>query len=145
MDPELGSGDPGTTVATLQAFAAFVRSGSVGRGRQVGIQTVLVALCAIGAHFELDARPNPCYKDGTTPKYWKALEQQIEGYRRADPVPQARLAAPVSAPHWCVTEGINSHDPKAQAVGDLTNTAFYYLLRVGEHTYLGAKHKRRTK
>jgi integrase len=30
-------------------------------------------------------------------------------------------------------------------VGDLTNTAFYYLLRVGEYTYLGPKHQRRTK
>jgi hypothetical protein len=145
LDPELGSNDTDATVTTLQTFASFVRRGSVGRGRQVGTQTVQVALRAIGAHFELASKSNPCYKDGTTPKYWKALEQQIEGYRRADPVPQAKLAVPVSVPHWCVTEGINSSDPKAQAVGDLTNTAFYYLLRVGEYTYLGAKHKRRTK
>ena len=30
-------------------------------------------------------------------------------------------------------------------MGDLTNTAFYYLLRVGEYTYLGTKRRRRTK
>jgi hypothetical protein len=36
--------------------------------------------------------------------------------------------------------------PKAQAVGNLTITALYYLLRVGEYTYHGPiKHKRRTK
>jgi hypothetical protein len=144
LDPELRQDEPATTVATLQAFAEFVRRGSVGRGRQVGTQTVQVALRSIGAHFELDAKPNPCYKDGTTPKYWKALEQQIEGYRRQDPVPQAKLAIPVSVPRWCVAQGINSDSPKAEAIGDLTNAAFYYLLRVGEYTYLGATHQRRT-
>jgi hypothetical protein len=145
LDPELASVDEPTTVATLQAFAEFVRRGSVGRGRQVGTQTVQVALRSIGAHFELDARLNPCYRDGNTPKYWKALEQQIEGYRRQDPVPQAKLAVPVSVPRWCVEQGLYSQSPKAQAIGDLTNTAFYYLLRVGEYTYLGAHHQRRTK
>jgi hypothetical protein len=144
LDPELRSGDPGTTVATLQAFAAFVRQGSVGRGRRVGTQTVQVALRAVGAHFELDAKPNPCYRDGTTPKYWKALEQQLEGYRREDPVAQAKLAVPVSVPRWCVTSGLKAATPKARAIGDLTNTAFYYLLRVGEYTYLGTQQRRRT-
>jgi hypothetical protein len=145
LDPELRSVDAATTVLTLQAFAAFVRRGSVGRGKQVGTQTVQVALRAIGAHFELAAEPNPCYKDGFTPKYWLALEQQIEGYRRVDPVPQAKLAVPVTVPRWCATEGIKSNSPKAQAVGDLTNIAFYYLLRVGEYTYTHSKAQRRTK
>jgi hypothetical protein len=93
----------------------------------------------------LDAKPNPCYRDGTTPKYWKALEQQVEGYRRQDPVPQAKLAVPVSVPRWCVAQGLLASSPKTQAIGDLTNLAFYYLLRVGEYTYLGAQHQRRTK
>ena len=144
LDPELSTGKPRETVDALQAFAAFVRQGSVDRGKQVGAQTVRVALRAIGAHFELDARPNPCYCDGYTHKCWKAPEQQIEGYRRADPVPQAKLAVPVSVPRWCVTEGIRSDQPKARAVGDLTNAAFYYLLRVGECTYLGTKQRTRT-
>jgi hypothetical protein len=85
-----------------------------------------------------------CYRNGTTPKCWKAIEQQIEGCRPADPVPQAKLAVPVSVPRWCVTEGLKSATPKARAVGDLTNAAFYYLLRVGECTYLGTKQRRRT-
>lgn len=144
LDPELRSVDSETTVDTLQAFAAFVRRGSVGRGGRVGTQTVQVALRAIGAHFELAAKPNPCYKDGVTPRYWKALEQQIEGYRRVDPVPQAKLAVPVTVPRWCVNEGRRIASPKAQAVGDLVNTAFYYLLRVGEYTYIKATAKRRT-
>jgi hypothetical protein len=145
LNPELRTVDESTTVATLQTFAEFVRRGSVGRRWQVGTQTVQVALLSIGAHFELDARLNPCCRDGNTPKYWKALEQQIEGYRRNDPVPQAKLAVSVTVPHWCIKEGLNSLSPKAQAVGDLTNTAFYYLLRVGEYTYHGAQHTRRTK
>jgi hypothetical protein len=145
LDPELSVTDPATTVATLQAFAEFVRQGSVGRGRQVGTQTVQVAFRSIGAHFELDARLNPCYRDGSTPKYWKALEQQIEGYRRQDPVPQAKLAVPVTVPHWCVSQGLHASSPRTQAIGNLTNIAFYYLLRVGEYTYHGTQHTRRTK
>jgi hypothetical protein len=67
LDPELRTDDLATTVATLQACTAFVRQGSVGRGQQVGAQAVQVALRAIGAHFELDARPNPCCRNSTTP------------------------------------------------------------------------------
>jgi integrase len=145
MDALFSHGDPATTVATLQAFAEFVRRGSVGRGKQVGTQAVQVALRSVGAHFELAAKPNPCYKDGYTPKYWKALEQQIEAYRRQDPVPQPKLAVPVTVPHWCVATGLASTSPKARAVGDLTNVAFYYLLRVGEYTYLPPARKRRTR
>ena len=144
MDAEFSHGDPATTVATLQAFAAFVRRGGVGRGKQVGTQAVQVALRSVGAKFELDAQPNPCYKDGFTPKYWRALEQQIECYRRQDPVPEPKLAVPVAVPHWCVASGLASKSPKAQAIGDLTNVAFYYLLRVGEYTYLPPTRKRRT-
>ena len=145
VDPLLRYNEPAETVAALQAFAAFVRQGSVGRGKQVGTQAVQVALRSVGAKFELDAKPNPCYKDGYTPKYWKALEQQIEGYKRQDPAPQPKLAVPVAVPHWCVATGLASKSPKAQAVGDLTNVAFYYLLRVGEYTYLPPTRKRRTK
>jgi hypothetical protein len=145
LDPNLRAVDPPTAVATLQAFAAFVRRGSVGRGREVGAQTIQIALRAIGAKFELDAQPNPCYRDGYTPKYWKALEQQIEGYRRQDPVPQAKLAVPVSVPRWCVAQGLLAKSTKTQAIADLTNIAFYYLLRVGEYTYLGPQHRRRTR
>jgi hypothetical protein len=99
LNSELSVTDPATTIATLQVFAEFVRQGSVGQGWQVGTQTIQVALRFIGAHFELDARLNPCYRNGNTPKYWKALEQQIEGYRHQDPVPQAKLVVPVTAPH----------------------------------------------
>ena len=144
LDTELRYRDPATTVAALQAFAEFVPRGSVGQGKQVGTQAVQVALRSVGAHFELAAKPNPCYKDGYTPKYWKALEQQIEAYRRQDPVPQPKLAVPVTVPHWCVATGLASTSPKDRAVGDLTNVAFYYLLRVGEYTYLPPTRKRRT-
>jgi hypothetical protein len=145
LDPELRVTDHVTTVASLQAFAEFVRCGSVGQWRQVGTQTVQVTLRSIGAHFELDARLNPCYCDGNTPKYWKVLEQQIKGCRRQDPVPQAKLAFPVMVPHWCVSQGIHSSSPRTQAIGNLTNSAFYYLLHIGEYTYHGAQHTRCTK
>jgi hypothetical protein len=60
----------------------------------------------------------------------------IACYRRDDPKSSPQLAVPVSitehlldhhrsAPHYC---------PQRHAIADLTNIAFYYLLRVGEYT-----------
>jgi hypothetical protein len=60
----------------------------------------------------------------------------IRGYKREDPKSEPQLAVPVS-----ITEHIlNSHEthsphcPQQQAIADLINIAFYYLLRVGEYT-----------
>ena len=89
-------------VDTLQTFAEFIRRGSVGQGRRVGTQIVQVALLAtsIVIYFKLAAEPNLCYKVGVTPRYWKSLEQQIEGYYQCTyyPVPQAKLVIPVTVP-----------------------------------------------
>jgi hypothetical protein len=60
----------------------------------------------------------------------------IRGYRREDPKSEPQLAVPV-----CITEHILNkqwatapHCPQQEAVADLINIAFYYLLRVGEYS-----------
>ncbi len=146
MDHRLCHTAGSSAIDALRAFAAKVRRGDLGRGHQVGHQTVQVALRAIGTTFELDGQPNPLYRCASNQHYWKALERQIEGYRRQDPPPQAKLAVPVTVPHWAVDHGLaKGSTPKQQAAGDLTLIAFYYLLRVGEYTLTNPKQKRRTK
>jgi hypothetical protein len=81
-------------IDALRAFAAKVRRGDLGQGHQVGHHTVQVALRAIGTTFELDGQPNPLYRCASSQRYWKALERQIEGYRRQD-----RLSRPYSGAH----------------------------------------------
>jgi hypothetical protein len=60
----------------------------------------------------------------------------LRGYRRDDPKSSPQLAVPVSITehllnqHWAHPQ----HCPQREAIADLTNVAFYYLLRVGEYT-----------
>jgi len=44
------------------------------------------------------------------------------------------MAVPVSVPEMAARLGYITNNPRAQAVGDLTLIAFYYLLRSGEYT-----------
>ena len=60
----------------------------------------------------------------------------LRGYRRDDPKSSPQLAVPVSITehlldqHWANPQ----YCPHREAVADLSNGAFYYLLRVGEYT-----------
>ncbi|MGH7974259.1 MAG: hypothetical protein ACREBR_01940 [bacterium] len=126
--------NPGTNkVRAITGFAARVRSGYYGRGKQVGVQEVTVALSAIGSTFEMDSRQNPIKKDEK--RYIKPIELQIESYRREDPAPKVHLAVPVSLVNWLSKQGQSTAaSTKTAAIGDLGIIAFYYLLRVGEYT-----------
>jgi hypothetical protein len=118
------------------AFATHVRNGHAGRGHRVRASSVQDALCAVGQTFELDLRPNPTHQPGAYGEYWAPLRNMIRGYRREDPKSEPQLAVPVA-----ITENILTnqwthfpHCPQQEAIADLTNIAFYYLLRVGEYT-----------
>lgn len=130
----------------LRAFAARVRRGDYSRRKggnaQVRCGTVQVALRAIGAKFELDGKPNPTYR--AEGKYWLAIQEQLEGYRRQDPPACPKLAIPVSVVNHLIDAAAVSQTPKAQATADLCLIAFYFLLRVGEYTHHGSKDRRRT-
>jgi hypothetical protein len=126
----------------LMAFARRVRQGHYGKGNQVTAGTVQVALRAIGATFELDARPNPTYR--SEGKYWLPLQRLIEGYRRDDPPAQPKLAVPISVIKHLHDVATGSDSNKVQAVSDMSTIAFFYLLRVGEYTSHRQHEHRRT-
>ena len=146
MDPFCEGVPDNYKVEFLCAFAAAVRTGTYGRGHQVRCGTVQLALRSIGSTCELAAKPNPTYSNQhpNSTTYWKRISQLLEGYRRADPPSQAKLAVPVTVAHYHAQLATLSSNPKQQAISHLTNIAFYYLLRVGEYTYSGANQKRRT-
>jgi Phage integrase family len=60
----------------------------------------------------------------------------IQGYQREDPKSEPQLAVPVSITmHILNSQWIHSANcPQKEAIADLINVAFYYLLRVGEYT-----------
>ncbi len=126
-------------IALLSAFARYIREGHAGRGHQVRSGSVQDALCAIGKILELDGRPNPIYQIGAYQRYWEPIHAQINSYKRDDPRSQPQLAVPVTitehilAQHWQLTQQVG-HCPNREAKADLTNIAFYYLLRGGEYT-----------
>lgn len=127
----------------LGAFAHHVRHGGVStRKHKVRAQTVAVALRAISTTLQLDGKPNPLAD--SQGKHPKAISQLLEGYRRADPPSQPKLAVPLVVPRHLVLKGSIGTE-KQKAVGDLALIAFYYLLRVGEYTYHKKSEKRRTK
>ena len=60
----------------------------------------------------------------------------LRGYQRDDPKSSPQLAVPVSITEHLLTQAWSAQQrcPLQLAIADLTNIAFYYLLRVGEYT-----------
>ena len=46
------------------------------------------------------AGPNLCYADGFRQSYWQPLDELLLAYSKQDPLPQAKLAVPVSVAQW---------------------------------------------
>ena len=116
----------------ITAFAARVRTGFYGHGRQVTVQTVKLALSSISKTIELAGQRSPIYKADET--YKVPVARLVEGMRRDDPPPVPQIAVPISVPEKVLKTGQDSKHPIIKAIGDLTLIAFYYLLRVGEYT-----------
>ena len=60
----------------------------------------------------------------------------LKGYSRDDPKSTPQLAVPVAITELLLDQHRNNRQycPRRAAIADLTNIAFYYLLRVGEYT-----------
>jgi hypothetical protein len=116
----------------LTGFAARVRTGAYGRGDQVKVQTVTDALAAISKTCQLVGEQSPVYE--TEGEYILPIRRLIEGFKRADPPAIPQMAVPVEVAETAAKMGYMTANPRAQAVGDLTLIAFYYLLRSGEYT-----------
>jgi len=126
-DPYLRGFPNEDTLALVQAFASWIRHGNAGRKNRVGTKRVQQALAAIGTTFQLAGQPSPTYCDQGRRTYWPALHQQLESFKRADPLPQQKLAVPITVPHCIVLAGLQHQCPKQQAISDLICVAFYYF------------------
>ena len=132
VNPLLQDTDPLIRDTVLTAFAARVRTGYYGKGRQVKVQTVTEALSAISKTLELAGLQSPVYRAHGV--YTLAIQRCIEGMRRQDPPSVPQLAVPIDVPNYMAKEAEATQDPRALAVGYLSLIAFFYLLRVGEYT-----------
>lgn len=146
VDPYLQDSLFRTKIRISTSFAARVREGYYGHGRQVGVGRVRTALRAVGQTCKLDIGVNPLYRKHADTKYLKPLERQLEGYRRNDPIPVPEIAIPVNVPNQVYAVGKEeSSNKKDKAVGELSLIAFYYLLRVGEYASKKQRLSTRTK
>ena len=132
INPLLQETDPLIRDVVLTAFAARVRTGHYGRGRQITVQGVTDALAAISKTIELAGLKSPVYRYFN--KYNLQIERCVEGMRREDPPAVPQLALPVAVPTHMAVAAQNSDSHEEQAIGDLSLVGFYYLLRVGEYT-----------
>ena len=136
VDPLLQSTHPLIRDMVITAFAARVRTGYYGKGRQIRVQGVSDALSAISKTIELAGLKSPVYRSHN--KYNLPIERCIEGWRRQDPPSVPQLALPVSVVNHLADKAYNPNEvmdyPKDQAIADLAQCAFYFLLRVGEYT-----------
>ena len=100
----------------LLAFAAKVRSGVLGRGRQVQASTVTSAVCHVGQTFELAGHRDPWLAQDS-PNLHLALTRLYAAYCQSDPLPSSQIALPVSLFHDMQHEGASSV-PRLQAIVD---------------------------
>ena len=120
-----------------------MRQDGYSAGTSVRVQTVPVALHAVGSTCELERRPNPCYQPGTT-NYHRPLAQMLEDFRRVDPPPVQKLAAPVAIIHTIARLAAAKPTPRKCLIANLCTVAFYFLLRSIEYSDTGKQNTRTT-
>ena len=116
----------------LTGFAARVRTGALGLGYEVKVQTVSDAMAAISASLELGGKRSPALK--AEGEFITPLKRCLEGFRGDDPPAIPQLAVPVKLINHISTTAFSTSNPLTQATASLITIAFYYLLRVGEYT-----------
>ena len=132
VDPHLTGITKSEQATILIAFAARVWTGAYGLRNQVRVQSVSDALSAITKTFELVGQHSPVYQ--TQGEYILPIKRLLEGFRRADPPATPQLAVPAAVPARALKLGYITSNPRSQAVGDLVNIGFFFLLRSGEYT-----------
>ena len=116
----------------LTGYAAWVRSGALGNGHEVKVQSVNNALAAVATTLELGGEQSPTYK--APGEFLTPIKRCLEGFRRDDDPAIPQLAVPISlCNHIQKNSKLTTYDT-VTATADLITIAFYYLLRVGEYT-----------
>ena len=133
IDPLLQEVSPSKRDIVVTAFAARVRTGFYGWGKEVKAGSVSQAIAAISKTIEMAGHKSPLYREPN--KFTIPIARCIEGMKRSDAPPIPQLAVPVELIQnmhtFCREKGA---PPLLATVTDLSTIAFYYLLRVGEYT-----------
>jgi len=141
VDPFLQDTPYTTRVCCLSRYAARVRRGGYGHGCTVQSDTVSAALSTVGKEITLACNTNPIKLSGSENLH-PQLGQILDGWQKTDGPVLKKLPMEADVPEFLVNLGLQ---PKAsaidKAVGDLALIAFYYLLRIGEHTVKGARNE----
>ncbi len=99
MDPELQNTPYRTRVRCLTGYAARVRTGYFGRGKQVQAGTVSRALTSIGQTIALAYNLNPT-KAVTSDKFAPRLQQMMDSMRKDNPHTKKKLPVEVDVPEF---------------------------------------------
>jgi hypothetical protein len=124
-------------VRLLTDFAGRVRTGYYGQGKQIQAGSVSSTIMAIGQATTLATNTNSTKVVGSN-KLLPRLQQMLDGFQKADPPTIKQPPVKADVLEFLVQLGLS---PEAReldcAIGNLTMIAFYYLLRIGEHTTKG--------
>ena len=126
-----------TKVNALGGFAARVRSGRYGHGRQVTVARVRTIISSIGKTISMDTEHNPTLLKGSDSKIILPLQDAftVTAWGKADGPTNKKLPVEVDVPAYLVRQAYKLDESALdKRVGDLSLIAFYYLLRVGEYT-----------
>jgi hypothetical protein len=128
VDPYLQDTNFSKRIRLLSGFAARVRTGFYGAGRQVKNCTVSSALTAVGQTIVLACDSNPTKIVGCK-RLLPHLQIMLDGYRKVDPPTQKKLLVHLDVPELLVSTAYQPGTAEVQrATSDLTMIAFYYLL-----------------
>jgi hypothetical protein len=134
MDPYLQGSTFGDNEKTMHTFAAAVRIGYYGQGRQVRSSTVSTALSAVNKTISMATNRNPFKVEGCK-SFIPKLQQTLDGWERDDPPIEKKMPVEVDVPEFLVRCGLQPGAKESvKALGDVTLIMFYFLLRIGEMT-----------
>ena len=117
----------------VKGFAARVRSGFYGRGRQIKTASVQVAISSIGTTLVVEGYTFRNLLHGGDGKLVLPLRYLLEAYRQQDPPVLPQLAVSIEL-IVAVKYILPPRDPQHKRAAQLIIIAFFYLLRVGEYT-----------
>jgi hypothetical protein len=132
VDPWLREQSKVEKQSYLLAFAARVRTGIFGRAVQVGHQSVKKALRHVAQTLVMAGFDDPRRSHGTN-ELDLPFRHLLASYKTQDPAPKPQVALPASTIEHA-SAYYQSPSANTRAAADLTTTAFFYLLRVGEYT-----------
>lgn len=144
VDPYLQGTTYTDGVRSLTGFAARVRVGGFGTGREVKADTVATAISAIGKEISLAHGHNPT-KLKHSEKLLPRISQMLDGWRKTDGPVMKKLPVEADVPEYLIKLGLRPEATEMdKAVGDLGQVGYSFLLRSCEYCYVSGRRDMQT-